>query len=196
MTLRPASASWFELLTSREELGATLDCLAGTGAVQLEAYSRAEQRLALPDLRATLAEYETLARRYGHYWPNAVDLRHAAARDLLEAPRDALERVRGWAKEADPLIAELEELAQSAEDIALLTQLQALSGDGLARLDQVAHAGPVLAGRVYLLPDGGLAWSRGRRGCGGMPGGSARSSRRAAGKSPRVGGARGPSSMR
>jgi len=63
MTLRPASACWFELLTSREELGATLDCLAGTGTVQLEAYSRSEQRLALPDLRATLAEYETLARR-------------------------------------------------------------------------------------------------------------------------------------
>ena len=155
MTLRPASASWFELLTSREELGATLDCLAGTGAVQLEAYSRSEQRLALPDLRATLAEYETLARRYGHYWPGAIDLRHAAEHDLLEAPRDALERVRGWAKAADPLIAELEELAQSAEDIALLEQLQALSGDSLARLDQVAHAGPVLAGRAYLLPEGG-----------------------------------------
>jgi V/A-type H+-transporting ATPase subunit I len=155
MTLRPASACWFELLTSREELGATLDCLAGTGAVQLEAYSRTEQRLALPDLRATLAEYETLARRYGHYWPGAVDLRHAAEHDLLEAPREALERVRGWARAADPLIAELEELAQSAEDTALLAQLQAVSGDGLARLDQVARAGPVLAGRAYLLPEGG-----------------------------------------
>jgi len=155
MTLRPASACWFELLTSREELGATLDCLAGTGTVQLEAYSRAEQRLALPDLRATLAEYETLARRYGHYWPAAVDLRHAAEHDLLEAPRDALERVRDWATAADPLIAELEELAQSAEDTALLAELQALAGDGLARLDQLAHAGPVLAGRAYLLTDGG-----------------------------------------
>jgi len=155
MTLRPASASWFELLTSREELGATLDCLAATGAVQLEAYSRSEQRLALPDLRATLAEYETLARRYGHYWPRATDLRHATEHDLLDAPREAIERVRGWATAADPLIAELEELAQSAEDTALLAQLQALSGAGLARLDQVAHAGPVLAGRAYLLPEGG-----------------------------------------
>ena len=41
MTLRPISASWFELLTSREELGATLDCLAATGSVQLgESFSR------------------------------------------------------------------------------------------------------------------------------------------------------------
>ncbi len=87
MTLRPVSASWFELLTSREELGATLDCLAATGSVQLEAYSRSEQRLALPDLRTTLADYETLARRYGHYWPRAADVRHAPEHDLLDAPR-------------------------------------------------------------------------------------------------------------
>ena len=155
MTLRPVSASWFELLTSREELGAALDCLAATGSVQLEAYSRSEQRLALPDLRTTLADYETMARRYGHYWPRAAVLRHAPEHDLLEAPRAALDRVRAWSKAADPLIAELEELAQSAEDTALLAQLLVVSGGGLARLDQVARAGPVLAGRAYLLPEGG-----------------------------------------
>jgi len=155
MTLRPASASWFELLTSREELGATLDCLAATGSVQLEAYSRSEQRLALPDLRTTLAEYETLARRYAHYWPRAADLRHGAEHDLLDAPRQAIERVRAWAVAADPLIAELEELAQAAEDTALLAQLHERSGEGLARLDQVARAGPLLAGRAYLLPERG-----------------------------------------
>jgi V/A-type H+-transporting ATPase subunit I len=155
VTLRPVSASWFELLTSREELGATLDCLAATGSVQLEAYSRSEQRLALPDLRTTLADYETLARRYGHYWPRAADVRHAPEHDLLDAPRRALDRVRTWTKAADPLIAELEELAQAAEDTALLAQLLAVSGDSLARLDQVARAGPVLAGRAYLLPEGG-----------------------------------------
>ena len=155
MTLRPVSASWFELLTSREELGAALDCLAATGSVQLEAYSRSEQRLALPDLRTTLAEYETLARRYGHYWPSAAVLRHGPEHDLFDAPREALERVRVWSTAADPLIAELEELTQAAEDTALLARLQELSGEGLARLDQVARAGPVLAGRAYLLPEGG-----------------------------------------
>jgi len=155
MMLRPVTASWFELLTSREELGAALDCLAATGSVQLEAYSRAEQRLALPDLRTTLAEYETLARRYGHYWPRATDLRHGSEHDLFDAPRQALEQVRTWAKAADPLIAELEELSQAADDTALLAQLQSQSGSNLARLDQVALAGPVLAGRAYVLGDGG-----------------------------------------
>ena len=53
MMLRPAPASWFELLTSREELGAVLDCIATAGSVQLQAYSRSGSRLPLPDLRGT-----------------------------------------------------------------------------------------------------------------------------------------------
>jgi V/A-type H+-transporting ATPase subunit I len=156
MTLRPASASWFELLTSREELGAALDCLAATGSVQLQAHSQTEQRLALPDLRTILADYETLARRYGPYWPPAETCRPGPHHELLEAPAQALATVQAWAVAADPLIAELEALAQSAEDTALLADLQARSGDALARLDQLARAGPVLAGRAYLLPDAGL----------------------------------------
>ena len=156
MTLRPASANWFELLTSREELGAALDCLASTGSVQLQAHSQAEQRLQLPDLRTTLADYETLARRYGHYWPRAETCRPGPSYELLEAPAQALATVQAWAAAADPLIAELEALAQAAEDTELLADLQARSGDALARLDQLARAGPVLAGRAYLLPDAGL----------------------------------------
>ena len=109
MMLRPASANWFELLTSREELGAVLDCLAATGSVQLQAYSRSDSRLALPDLRTTLADYETLARRYGHFWPRAERCTPGPEHELLEAPREALEQVRAWAAAADPLIAELED---------------------------------------------------------------------------------------
>ena len=156
MTLRPASAQWFELLTSREELGTALDCLAATGSVQLEAHSQSGQRLALPDLRTVLAEYETLARRYGHFWPAAAIVHPGPQHALLEAPRAALEALQAWAAAADPLIAELESLAQSAEDLRLLAELQQRSGEALARLDQLARAGPVLAGRVYLLADAGL----------------------------------------
>jgi V/A-type H+-transporting ATPase subunit I len=155
MTLRPASALWFELLTSREELGAALDCLAATGSVQLEAYSQSGQRLALPDLRTLLAEYETLARRYGHFWPAAAIVHPGPRHALLEAPHAALATVRSWATAADPLIAELESLAQSAEDLGLLGELQQRSGEALTRLDQLARAGPVLAGRVYHMVEGG-----------------------------------------
>ncbi len=61
----------------------------------------------------------------------------------------------GWTHDADPLIAELEGLAQQKQDNALLVALEQRSGVALARLDRVAAAGPVLAGRVYVLPDGG-----------------------------------------
>jgi V/A-type H+-transporting ATPase subunit I len=153
--LRPVTASWFELLTSREELGVALDCLAATGSVQLQSYSQSESRLALPDLRTTLVEYEGLARRYGVYWPQARMSPPGPDRELLEAPRVALERLRAWTTDADPLIAELQGLAQSREDIDLLVKLQASSGAGLPRLDRVAGAGPMLAGRVYMLLEEG-----------------------------------------
>jgi V/A-type H+-transporting ATPase subunit I len=155
MMLRPATASWFELLTSREELGATLDCLAVTGSVQLQAHSQAESKLALPNLRLTLAEFETLSRRYGHYWPAAKMQPPGPERDLLEAPRAALDGVRAWTKDADPLIAELENLGQLRDDNSLLEEMQQQSAAAMPRLDRVAGAGPVLAGRVYLLPEGG-----------------------------------------
>jgi V/A-type H+/Na+-transporting ATPase subunit I len=157
--LRPATASWFELLTSREELGAALDCLAVTGSVQLQSHSSSESKLALPDLRVTLVEFETLARRYAHFWPAAEVSTLGPEHDLLEAPRAALERLRRWAKDADPLISELESIAQLREDAALLTTLQQQADTAMPRLDRMAKAGPVLAGRVYVLPEGGQALS-------------------------------------
>jgi V/A-type H+-transporting ATPase subunit I len=157
--LRPTTASWFELLTSREELGASLDCLASTGLVQLQAHSSSESRLALPDLRVTLIEFETLARRYAHFWPAAEVRALEPDHDLLEEPRAALARLRGWATDADPLIAELESVAQLREDTALLATLQQLADAAVPRLDRMANAGPVLAGRVYFMPESGLALS-------------------------------------
>ena len=159
MILRPATASWFELLTAREELGAALDCLAATGSVQLQAHSSSESRLALPDLRVTLVEFETLARRYSHYWPAASPQPPGPEHDLLEAPRAALERLRAWTTDADPVIAELEGIAQFGEDTALLAALVAQVDAAIPRLDRMANAGPVLAGRVYVVAEGGLPLS-------------------------------------
>ncbi len=159
MILRPATASWFELLTSREELGASLDCLAATGLVQLQSHSRSESRLALPDLRVTLVEFETLARRYAHFWPAAEARALEPDHDLLEEPRAALARLRTWAADADPLIAELESVAQLREDTALLTTLCQLADAAVPRLDRMANAGPVFAGRVYVMPESGLQLS-------------------------------------
>jgi V/A-type H+-transporting ATPase subunit I len=150
MMLRPASASWFELLTSREELGAVLDCLAITGSVQLQAYSRSGARLPLPDLRNTLTDYETLAKRYGHYWPAAKMQPPTADHPIIEVPREACERLKSWARAADPLIAEIESVESSRAEIELLRRLTKRGVAELPRLDHFAAAGPVLAGRIYV----------------------------------------------
>jgi V/A-type H+-transporting ATPase subunit I len=151
MILRPAAAQWFELLTSREELGAVLDCLAATGLVQLQAYSRSDSRLALPDLRNTLARYETLARRYGLYWPPPSLRPPERDYHVIEVPRAACAQLEAWAHEADPLIDELETVAREEEETRLLAAFASGNQTGLPRLDLVARAGPVLATRLYVL---------------------------------------------
>lgn len=152
MSLRSRTAQWFELLTSREELGAALDCLARTRSVQLQAYSRSESRLPLGDIRRLLDEFEALARRFRPWWPAAarcvVDAEHA----LLDAPVAALERLRAWSVAAEPLVAELESLQVARDELAALERLTLAAGHTLPRLDRLATAGPVLASRVYVLP--------------------------------------------
>ena len=91
MILRPVAAQWFELLTSREELGAVLDCIAQTRSVQLQAYSQSESRLPLDELRSILTEHETLARRYGPWWPAPQLPPPDPNRAIVDGPRTALE---------------------------------------------------------------------------------------------------------
>ncbi len=69
MSLRPASARWFELLTARESLTMSVETLARTGSVELETHSETRTRVSLSDLQEGLAEYNRLARRYHPYWP-------------------------------------------------------------------------------------------------------------------------------
>ncbi len=152
--LRPDTACWFELLTSREELGAALDALARTRAVELQAQSQASTRLPLQELRGILGQYETLARRYAPWWPpprlRQIDTGHA----VIEAPQAALRALHAWAQAAEPVVAELEALAVEGEDLDTLARLCRSAPDALPRLGRLARAGPVLASRVYSLPPG------------------------------------------
>jgi V/A-type H+-transporting ATPase subunit I len=152
MSLRSATARWFELLTSREELGAALDCLARTRTVELQAYSRAESRLPLGDLKRVLDEFESLARRFRPWWPAALPCTVNAEHALLDAPQAALGKLRAWAIAAEPVVAELEALALERTEIGTLERLSAIAGPALPRLDRMASAGPVLASRIYVLP--------------------------------------------
>jgi V/A-type H+-transporting ATPase subunit I len=152
MSLRSATASWFELLTSRDELGAALDCLARTRSIQLQAYSRVESRLPLGDLQRVLDDYEALARRYRPWWPAAEPCTADAEHALLDAPQAALDRLRAWAGAGEPVVAELEALALERAELDALERLSAAAASALPRLDRLATAGPVLASRIYVLP--------------------------------------------
>jgi V/A-type H+-transporting ATPase subunit I len=159
MMLRPSPARWFELLTSREELGAALDGLARTHCVELQAYSQAETRLPLGDLRRVLDEFETLARRFRPWWPAVPAGPVDAGRSLLDAPQLALEQLRRWAAAAEPAVHELEAIALERAELDALGRLCDIAGPSLPRLDRMASAGPVLAARVFLLPAGTPALS-------------------------------------
>jgi V/A-type H+-transporting ATPase subunit I len=154
MTLRSATARWFEILTSRDELSAALDGLARTRSVQLQAYSQAESRLPLADLKRVLDDFEALARRFRPWLPAAQPCSASGEHAMLEAPLQAMERLRTWAVAAEPCVAELETLAQQRDEIAALARLCAIATTALPRLDRLAAAGPVLASRIYALPPG------------------------------------------
>ena len=152
--LRPASARWFELLTSREELGAALDALARTRSVQLQAHSQSGSKLPLQELRAVLGQYETLARRFGPWWPQAELRTVDAEHPVTDAPHAAIAALGAWAGTAEPVVAELEVIAVEREQLEALARLCGAASDGLPRLDRMARAGPVLGSRVYTLPPG------------------------------------------
>lgn len=152
MSLRPATARWFELLSARNGLGAALECLAGTGAVELQAHSDASAAALLPVLRAALDEYKRLRRHYGPYWPEGRREPSQAGREPEFMASASLQRLRSWAIEADPLIDRLQKLARERSDLELLEGLLAQPQGELPDLRLFAQAGPVLASRACLFP--------------------------------------------
>jgi V/A-type H+/Na+-transporting ATPase subunit I len=160
MSLRPALARWFELLVVRQELSGVLRTLAATGQVELQGgISSFRDPLAtaalLPALRAAVDEYRRLGEHYAPFWPAPV-VPKQSARNLEDIPRSALDRVRAWASQADPLIARLQHLANECSELERLRGLLSAPSETLPNLALFGAAGPVLAGRAYLLaPESG-----------------------------------------
>jgi V/A-type H+-transporting ATPase subunit I len=153
MTLRPASARWFELLTDREVLGRVLGVLGQTGTVQLEAYSGVDATTALPDYALALERYGQLARRYAAYWPEVrVDAEAAATRSADRAQED-LARLEAWAAEAEPLIARLQSLEAARAGVEELAALLEDCASELPDLGLLSGCGPMLEARIYALED-------------------------------------------
>jgi len=153
MTLRPAAARWFELLTDREHLGRVLSCLADTGAVQLEAYSSVDATAALPDYARVLEGYSQLARRYRAYWPPVHVDAAAAAQRSVDSVQGDLERLQAWTIEADPLIEALQALEGERASVGELAALLDHSAADLPDLELLSGCGPTLEARLYALGD-------------------------------------------
>ena len=152
MGMRPKAATWFEVLTPRDQLTAALRCLAASGAVELQTHSHSESRSALPDLQRGLDEFAELEHNYGLWWP-AVEPRSVA---LTEEPAteldQALNAVRAWQDDARGLVAELIAIRHREADLALLRELIVGGSERLPDLHALANAGPMLDPRLYLLP--------------------------------------------
>jgi V/A-type H+/Na+-transporting ATPase subunit I len=157
--LRVSGARWFELLTSRKELGRALRALARTGRVQLEAHSDVSLKHLLPALRAVSDEYRRLEERYGAFWPAAAPRPIEVEREPDEAARAALEQLRRWALAADPTIDRLQQLATARAELDLLRDLllAAQADAALPNLARLGQAGPILATRAYRLAPGARA---------------------------------------
>jgi len=154
MLLRPASATWFELLTARDELGRALRILAATGQIELEAHSDVSSVHLLPQLRAAVDEYRRLSQRYAEHWPAPAATPADTERELQDIAAAALEDLRAWAVSAEPLVARLQQLANERSALELLRGLLANAVTTLPNLSLFVATGPVLATRAYLLaPD-------------------------------------------
>ncbi len=154
MTLRPAMASWFELLTARKDLARAMECLSRTGMVELEARSRRTRALPLSNLDAQLAAYRELARHYQSYWPAPAPARtpHPEYPDQMLAT--ACGHIVAWAKQADPLIAASE---RASGEMAALKELHGaltLAGGDVPDLQKLARAGPILQARLIRFDEG------------------------------------------
>lgn len=153
--LRPQPARWFEILVVRDDALLTLESLARTGAVELEARQSVALPVVLEEVRPLLHEFAEIAIRYRAYWP-----RHdCASSPFPEPPRVTLERcltrVRSWAREAEPLIRQTQRHEAERAEISLWSEVLEAIGDARFDMSLLAGAGPTLRVGLFAYPAGG-----------------------------------------
>ena len=151
MSLRPARARWFELLTTREHLAIAIEALAATGSIELETHGSAHSAFSLHNLREKMEEFNRLARRYQPYWPQnwRPGRVHGKPVVVLDA---ALLKLRAWEAVARPLILSLEALGNEQAELQLLESMLAHARSETLDFALLAGAGETLAVRLFTLP--------------------------------------------
>ena len=152
MSIRPVATRWFEVLVLKRDRDAALDCLAQTGAVQLEA--RDDSFEPPPGLLQSVSEYDSLAARYRVWWPEphfstAKGVGHPARR-----MEQALTYLRSWAVDADETIERLQANLRRRDDLEILRSLLARTDADTPDLARFLGAGPRFRSLIFrLLPD-------------------------------------------
>ncbi len=152
MTLRPASASWFELLVMRDDLATAMKVLASSRRVELESHGEARAPLLMPECRELLEEFEELERAYRHHWPPPAPNRKGKSGEPYDMLLDALGRLRRWAGDASDVVEDIERLTGRREEQQLLFEMFRDAED-LPDLAQFSAAGPMLESGLFLLGD-------------------------------------------
>lgn len=154
MSLRPAAARWFELLTVREDAAPALELLARTGAVELEIKTDDERSVDLQDLRVLVEHFRLLERRYHAYWPSR-DLHSGVftgGPDQILAI--ALDWLKRWEQQASASISELEVVTATQRNLNVFADWLRAAGEAKLDYTRLAAIGPTLAGHLFVLPAG------------------------------------------
>jgi V/A-type H+-transporting ATPase subunit I len=159
MGLRPSPARWFELLVTRDDLAATIDILAHTSLVELEACGEPVAAPTDNEFGALSEEFEELERRYGHVWPVPRTIQPAERVEPGILIRQAIRRLRDWSAAAEDVVERLRDLSQERDDLLLLETLFRSAGGQLPDLERLAGAGSMVTVRLYLLASD--AWPEG-----------------------------------
>jgi V/A-type H+-transporting ATPase subunit I len=152
--MRPQPARWFELLVARDDTTLALAALAATGAVELEARSGAVPPEGFADLRPLLQQFGELALRYRPFWPRD-GLRPSAFPEPPQVSlQRGLQRIRAWAREAEPLIRRWQRADAERKELARWRVVVVQLDDGNPVLAQAAGAGASLQVRLFVWPPG------------------------------------------
>ena len=150
MSMRPVETTWFELLTTHDELTDTLEALAHTGTIELELHDHTRMQMDLQDLQLRVQEYTRLERDYKPLWPAPDPGMSPFSGSPAEILDKALACLYDWEKQAQPKIQRLEVVKSHINDLRLLQDF--LSSDNSSGLDYqlLTAAGPTVSARLFL----------------------------------------------
>jgi V/A-type H+-transporting ATPase subunit I len=153
MSLRPASANWFELLVMRDDLAEAMKVLASSRRIELQSHGETKAPMLMPECRELLEEFDELERRYRHHWPAPAPHEPDERDEPYNMLRDALGRLRDWAADAPNVVGRLERLTERSNDQELLLEMLQ-EAESLPDLEQFSRAGPMLESGLFLLGSG------------------------------------------